>query len=284
MFNERRKINNTICLYYDLLDWEDADFLEPHIMQSVKLLQSTWGLEAPKECRVYIMDSWASFLFHSGPWYLNIIYLIFFPVLYFRINRVWNFCRGWTLLIRKRPAVGIKPLRLSKSTKNQRVGELIFVKEKDETIKLQNALCHELTHAYSVKLNLPMWLNEGIAMLTAEKYVGRQTVREDSLLLLKKLSTIKKTGSYRKLPRMNDETIAYHYVRGYWLTRLLAEKHPALLSALLEKRQRNRTIEKQIADAFGISRKKLWKHIIDRILTHFSEIMAGENQEAKIEK
>jgi len=31
-------------------------------------MRELWGLEAPAECRVYVMTSWLRFLFHSAPW------------------------------------------------------------------------------------------------------------------------------------------------------------------------------------------------------------------------
>ncbi len=147
---------------------------------------------------------------------------------------------------------------------------MINIKEDNEKIKLQNMICHELTHAYSRHLKLPMWLNEGLAMITTEKYIGKQTVKYESLKMLKYPPKEHKHGAYKNMPRMKDDTIAYHYAKGYWLTRFLHEKYPSVLKLLLQKRHSNRKAEKMIASALEIPRRKLWTEINNLAISHFS--------------
>jgi len=68
------------------------------------------------------------------------------------------------------------------------IGARLFVEEPDINNKIQHFTCHELVHACSSHLRLPMWLNEGIAMVTVDRFVGEQTVRMDTLDLVKNFS------------------------------------------------------------------------------------------------
>jgi len=61
-----------------------------------------------------------------------------------------------------------------------------------------------------------------------------------------------------------DEIVAL-YVRGYWLTRFIAETQPALLRELLSARHGRRELEDKIAAACGVSRQQFWNDV-DRML------------------
>jgi hypothetical protein len=74
-----------------------------------------------------------------------------------------------------------------------------------------------------------MWLNEGIAMLTVDRYAGKQTVRRESLELLRTFTPKSAPPTYQQLSRMRREAIAYHTARGYWLVRYLEEMRPGFL-------------------------------------------------------
>lgn len=268
MFKNLRKISNKIIIYFDDIDKQEADFFEIHIKQSINIIQKTWNLNDPKGLRIYIMDDWKKFIFHSAPLLSCVLFVLFYPFLSTRIKKIWSFCGGWFMPYPGRLTVGIKPARIYRLA-NTKISEMLFFKEEDEKVKLQNIMCHELTHAYCYKLKLPVWLNEGLAIITAEKYLGKQTVREDSLQMLKSPPDKIKLRSYRHLSNMDDDTIAYHYVKGYWLTLFLLKEYPSILLGLLRKHQSNRVIEKKISNALKVDRKELWEAAPAIVLSHF---------------
>jgi hypothetical protein len=49
------------------------------------------------------------------------------------------------------------------------MGESIFAKEENPEQILLPIVCHELTHACSSHLDLPTWLNEGLAMVSVDR-------------------------------------------------------------------------------------------------------------------
>jgi hypothetical protein len=186
------------------------------------------------------------------------------------MRKVWRFSGGWTLRYRHRPAIGIKPPRLlAKSDRS--MGEMIFIEEPDFKKKMEHLTCHELTHAFSAHLKLPLWLNEGIAMVTVDKYLGHATVRSETLRRLNRPQHRGSAGKYRNLPAMSKEVAVYHYVRGYWITRFLMDTHPGLLKELLQKKHHHRLIEKKIAAALGVSNKTFWEAVDERVIAHFGE-------------
>jgi hypothetical protein len=57
-----------------------------------------------------------------------------------------------------------------------RIGERIFVKTDDVT-KVQQIACHELVHAFTSHLRLPVWLHEGLAMVTVDRLLQNQSIQ-----------------------------------------------------------------------------------------------------------
>jgi hypothetical protein len=275
---ETRHLQNGIDLYFSSEDGETADIIEVACRRSVSIIAETWGLTPPKRCRVFIMTTWYQFIFQSAPWYLWVPYFLLFPMLFLRWRKLWRFAGGLTLRYRNNPAVGIKPPRLL-ALCDASIGEKIFIKEPDLNKKTEHLLCHELTHAFSASLMLPMWLNEGLAMLSVDRYFGRETVRPDSLLSLSNRIHRTKMRDYRALSKMSKETVVYHYVRGYWLTRFLLDTHPELLRELLKKKHTHRTIERKIAVTLGMPHSFFRKMIDEEIVAHFGKMpAAGESE------
>lgn len=148
-------------------------------------------------------------------------------------------------------------------------GKRLFIQGFDEALKLRNVVCHEITHLCTAHLRLPMWLNEGVAMLAVDGLLERETVQPSTLDLVARYPC-PGTGDYRRLPNMGADTIVYHYARGYWATRYLQEAHPDLLRGLLAERMRPRAIDQAVAKALGLSSRKLWTEINARICGHFA--------------
>lgn len=178
----------------------------------------------------------------------------------------------------KTPVVGIKPRRLL-ATSDRSVGLRIFVEEKDLDEKVQGNVCHELVHAATSHLRLPLWLNEGLAMVTVDMFQARGTVRPDTLGTLDQSSRAGTPLDYRNLPgrrrkltERDKEILVYNAVRGYWITRFLMETRGALLTELLARRRDHQEIEAELADALGIPRERFWTEIDARVVDHFGSL------------
>ena len=170
---------------------------------------------------------------------------------------------------KNRPAIGIKPPRLWTEA-GLSIGSMIVVSGADAREKIDHIVCHEMTHAYCVNLELPMWLNEGLAMVTVDKYLGKQTVKPESLELLKRKNHRRTPESHRTAMDMGHEFFAFQYVRGYWITRFLDETRPELLRRLLKGRRLDWEVTKEIAQELGMDRHRFWEEVDQVVLDHFS--------------
>jgi hypothetical protein len=225
------------------------------------------------------MTSWRHFLFHSAPWHWRIMLAASIPLWVFRVQKIWRFAGGWVQRYGTRLAVGIKPPRILQLA-DRSIGAQIFVQEKEINEKVEQVTCHELTHAHSAHLRLPMWLNEGLAMVTVDKLAGQPTVRFETVETLDHLARRAVPGasargsgpeSYRSVQRKDTEVLVYHVVRGYWLTRYIVETQPDLLKGLLARRQSHRTLEDKVATALGMDREAFWRRIDGIVASHFKE-------------
>lgn len=251
-------------LFYDAEQHEAARIVRMACERSVGLLHQRWGLAALEDCRVYVMTSWLSFLFHSAPWPWKVYLALTLPLVARRASRIWPYAGGWSLQFGRRRVVGVKPLRLIQ-TANRGLGEQIFTQDRDLSEKVQTITCHELVHAFTFHLKLPTWLQEGLATLAMEHYLDRRIVRQETLDNLLRPSPPYNGRATEKLRVDDPQALISHYVRGYWLTRYIEETRPQLLKDLLSKRHRREELEEKVASAFGKDRKDFWKNIDEEL-------------------
>ena len=251
-------------------DRSTAEVMAEACGEALRLAEASWGLGPPSDCRLYVMTSWREFIFRSAPWPWKVALALSYPLWSGRVRRMWPISAGWTQRYGRRTAIGIKPPRLL-DVSDKSVGVHMFVEEKDPIVKIRHLACHELTHAASAHLRLPAWLNEGLATVTVDRFLGKVTIREDSLGLLERMQPKASPPSYRALPRFRGETLAYHAVRGYWIVRLLEEAHPGFVRSLLISRQSAAWIERQVAAQLGLEPAALWAGIDDRVHAHISK-------------
>ena len=138
--------------------------------------------------------------------------------------------------------------------------------------RIRSAFCHELTHVSAARLALAVWLNEGLAMVTQEAFLGRPLVRPDSLAFVKNRMPKQGPMTYTRLSDEKDaDSIAYAYARAYWITRYLREAHPQLLRDILSRRRRTSNIEALVAEGLAIPRAELWQRIDGMVAEHFEK-------------
>jgi len=257
-----------LTVYFDADEREAAGLIGRASAKSAQLIRRLWGLETPRDCRVYVMTSWFRFLFHSAPAYLWPVLVLLMPFWIGRVRQLWRVAGGWAQRWGTRRAVGVKPPRLMEIADTS-IGSRIFVKTENIEEKVENVTCHELVHAFSGHLKLPMWLNEGLAMVTVDYFLDKQTVRDDTLDLVEQWTGEKDPARYRKMRITNPDAIVYHYARGYWLTRYLEETRPELLEELLKRRLGHRKLERRVAAAVGMKPSEFWRSIDGTVVTHF---------------
>ncbi len=256
-----------LTIYFQADERDTADLVEQACRQSLSLIRQCWGLDTPEGCRVYVMTSWHHFLLHSAPWPRKILLSLFMPLWAFRARRIWAYSGGWTLPYR-RPAVGIKPPRLIEAGDSS-IGARVFVREEDLSEKVRHVTCHELVHAFSAHLKLPLWLNEGLAMVTVDRLFQRTTVQAETLKVLNPPSAEAGPKGYREVSVREQETFVYAFVRGYWITRYLEETQPELLKSLLAQRISPQALESRIAAAYHMQREEFWQRIDPIVASHF---------------
>jgi hypothetical protein len=262
-----RTISN-VTLVYDPGEQETADLIGSACAKAIRLTQESWGLEAPEDCRIYVMTSWWGFVFQSAPWHWRILLGATMPLWCFRARRTWPYSAAWTQRYGKRVAIGVKPPRLLEQS-DRSIGVRMFVEEQDMKVNVQHVTCHELVHACSAHLKLPMWLNEGIATVTADRFLERPTIRQETLEFMRGFLPKAAPPTYRELSRMGGEAIAYHGMRGYWLVRYLEEKSPGFLRRMFLHRRDSKALEREIVAELGMESQSFWNEIDDVVVDHF---------------
>jgi hypothetical protein len=264
---ETRLIRN-LTLYFDAEEEAAADLIGGACERGLDLLRDLWGLEAPAECRVYVMPSWPRVLFHAAPWPWRFYLASTLPLRYASIQKVWSLAGGWAMRYGQRQIIGIKPPRLLRGV-DAGLRERIFVpRELDEWV--QHNTCHELAHACSDHLQLPTWLHEGLAMVTVDRFAGKPTVKAETLQTL-----AARPAGARPEPRAahpsDPDHMVYLAVRGYWITRYLAEVYPALLREQLGRRQSHEALEAALAAGTGLDPTEFGTQVEDLVVSHFGD-------------
>jgi hypothetical protein len=263
------KTNDTVRVFHDPGDEQIAKEIAATVEEALQLTRELWGLTPPADCRIYVMTSWLGFFFRSAPWPWRLLLGATVPFWYGRARRTWPYSAAWTQRYGRRVAIGVKPPRLLEES-DHRAGARVFVEEDDAQVKVQHVTCHELVHACSAHLRLPVWLNEGIAVVTVDRMLGKQTIRKETLSLLRDFEPKAPPPTYRQLSRMDLDAIAYHAVRGYWIVRHLEAIHPGLVRGLLAKRQASVAIESAVAAELGLAPTRFWQEI-DRFVADYFE-------------
>jgi hypothetical protein len=264
---ERRTVGG-LTIWFDASEHEAADLIGRASVRSAELILSEWGLERHANCRVYVLTSWLRFFFHSAPFYLWPPLVLLFPLWAGGVQRIWRVAGGWAQRWPGRRAVGIKPPRLIEAA-DRTIGSRLFIEGADNEEKVENVTCHELTHAFSSHLRLPMWLNEGLAMVTVDRYFDRQTVQPETLDLLDGWTGRRDPARYRRLRVTDPDTVVYHYARSYWLTRYLKDTRPELISRILQQPMGTRRLERLICNAFEMAPDEFWHRIDAMVVDHF---------------
>jgi hypothetical protein len=271
----RRKIG-ALTINFDSAHQGTADLISETCTEAFTLIRGKWGWEAPPNCQISVMTSWAGFFFQTAPWTWKIILALTFPFWAPRARRSWPISAAWTQRYGKHVAIGVKPPDLLEKP-DSLFSSPIFVEETDNETILRHVTCHELVHASSSHLRLPMWLNEGIAAVTVDQFLGKPTILDETLNLVEITLPKAPPPSYREFVQTRGDTFGYHTVRGYWIVRLIEEEHPGFLRAILSKNSEPNEIEKEIATLLQINPDQFWQRIDGTVITHYKiQTVGGE--------
>jgi hypothetical protein len=262
---------NGLTLYYEEEGAYALDLVREACVQSIRIMQDSWQLNTPAECWGYVMTSLDQYMTHAPPSIWRVLLAVTKPLWNSRFKALWEVAGGWEQQFGKRHTFGVKPPHLLEAA-DKSIGERIFVKEEDVDAKVQQNTCHELTHAFSSHLKLPLWLKEGLAMVSVDKYAGKPTVMSETLDLLSNGTPDSNSRSYRG-GRINDQDgLVYEVVRGYWLTRYIEDTQPQLLLDLLKRQYKHNMLENKVADAYGMETDTFWQGINGMIGSHFKQV------------
>ena len=112
-------------------------------------------------------------------------------------------------------------------------------------------------------------------MVTVDRYMGKPTVKHETLETLEMLEALAGTAGYRKVSMQDQDAAVYLYTRGYWITRYLEDTQPELLRSLLQRRQSQSALETEVAAALGMEREAFWSEIDGMVIAHFGQAQAG---------
>jgi len=264
---EKKQLNHGINSYFHKKDKESADIVEAACEKCIPKIKEILGLPMPEKCSVYLATSYINFIFFIIPFPLVFIMAFILPLYYFRGRRVWQWAAGLCYSSEKKIIIGVKPLwLLEKSDKS--LGEKIYVKIPELQNYLEHIICHEMAHAFCSFLKLPSWINEGMAMMTAEQYYGVATVKKETL---QSLDPSAKESYFKKYPDLSGvkKKYFYRYVLGYWFVKYLLEKHPEFLREMLEKKEKQKTIKEKIASELDISLDDFYRELHQKLFKHF---------------
>lgn len=262
-----KKAINDLTLFFDSDEQEAAELIGDACKQSITILHG-WGLDTPRDCRVYVMTSWSRFLFHSAPWPWRIYLIMTYPFRYISASRLWRYAGGWAVHYGKRQAIGVKPPHLLQLADGS-IGERLFIKEDNFTERVRRNTCHELAHAFTAHLRLPAWLHEGFAMLAVDRLAGKPTVQAATLETLEHWPQEDSAAGSRRISVKDADTVITQCARGYWFMRYLDDTRPDLLRSLLSQRYDQHALEDKIAAGFGMEREALWGEISSVLVSHF---------------
>jgi hypothetical protein len=256
-------------IFFNDDDRDTAELVKQACGRSLQLIHQTWGLRFPDDCRIYVLNAaWLRSIFHTAPWPWRISMGITLPFWYFRAKKLWHVAAGWAVAFGKRRFIGVKPPRLIQLS-DRSMGNRIFIRNDDLSAKVQETVCHELTHACAAHLKLSPWMNEGLAMFTVDQYAGKPTVRDDTLAFLRESTGEPGIKSYRKINIKDQAAIISSCVRGYWITHYLEETQPGTLKQILAQRLSHPEMEKRLASACGLSRDMFWSHVDGMVCAYF---------------
>lgn len=247
---------------------ESAEIVRKALMQGGEMLKQTWNLQLRRRAQVWVVPD-LNALAASNPWYARPAWWCMRRFTPRRLDGVWRWVSGWTLTYWDRTVIAIKPLAGLEQTMRSSGTPLLA-----DTVAQRLASCavHELTHACTPHLLATPWLNEGVALLSVDRFATRPSF---TLTSLSTLQSFRPPKAYRQLGRFNQAEVVAFYRLSYWLSRYVQEAHPSMFRAWLVRPKR---LEAELADLFQVERHSLWHSVPERLQTYFGGTLNDQNR------
>lgn len=254
-----------VSFVYPNNEENDVYIIKSAIEKCNMVCKDHWGFETPQDIKLILMTSWEMFLEEAVPdkqrwklWFIRKFNAA-------RFEQIWEIAGGWNQSFGNCVVAGVKPGYLIKAA-DRSIGKEIFIDEEIHE-KVFTVTCHELTHAHSDFLKLPVWLHEGLAMRTADLCAGKQTVRPDSLDLLR----YSNKGRITRYDLKDEAVLVLLYLRSYWLVRWLESEHLESLKKHFDKPHSPKEFEIWIAKLMGFPVNLLWSQMDLFLADYFLE-------------
>ena len=229
-----------------------AEAMAETVEKTALVLQNRWGLQSPANCEVHVLTDVSGFIEETAPRRLRLLVALAKPLWRGRAERAFQIAGGWMLPWPGRLAVGVKPPDLLAKSKTE-LGERLFKPVLDPLEKVRHITCHELTHAWTVHLRFPPWINEGLAMRAVDHMAGNPTVREETSTGATLDPSVLDSKAYRRVSPADHDALLALYSSGYWLTRRLEDHAPGILQELLKRKRPPREVAQIVTAALGSS-------------------------------
>ncbi len=265
------KISDELTIIYDEKKHaKEVELIKKTYSSIIEDMNTFWGLKQNTEIKIYISESSLKFCFITLSICRKIMLCLIFPYWYINMRKR---LASWTNFIIKEKNVEnilVKPMEIYKNT-NHITGEMIFKKYKNKEKNFRMRVCSALITTYISSLNLSIWLNQGITLYTIDRYIGEKIVKEETINMLINNTKYKKIYGTNSID-VDDQTLLYNYVKGYWTINYLEENYPGFLKETFRKSKVN--LEKEIMNKLGLntsSEEEFWIKLDNKLCDYFKD-------------
>ena len=261
------KLSNELTIIYDEKKYsKEVELIKKKYISIIKDISNLWGLNQDTKVKIYISKSTLKIIFLTLPLYKKIILGLVFPFWYINIRMRLLSWGSMTNTNKDGANILIKPIEVY-DTITYGVGKNIFIKNKDKEMAFNKTFFNCMVVIYISSLKLSIWLEQGIAIYTVGNCIGERIVKEETINMLNE-NNYKKI--YGNIIDVDDKTVEYNYVKGYWTIKYLEENYPGFLKETFKKNKVNH--ESEIMNKIGLNTKseeEFWIKLDDKLYDYF---------------
>lgn len=239
----------------------------------VKLFKNHWGLDTPKKMKIYIVDSYLSYIkyhFLSSPFYMQTLYILFFPGYIYRWARWWPKSFAWTDQYKMNPVLGIKSIEYFSKPTNNEIGKRVFNKENDIQLKIELSLCHTMLAYLLNQYIYQLWFVDGLCLYSRDLYSSKQIININTLDDLHFSGNSSEPKSLNYVSDSIDDFV-YSSIRGYWIIKYIESLKPGFLRSFLSSNESAENIIERISEAINVDSSDFWSLIDSKVYNYFKK-------------
>ena len=264
------KLSNELTIIYDEKKHaKEVELIKKTYSSIIKDINTLWGLKQDTKIKIYISESIIKFYFVALSICKKIILCLIFPYWYISIRKRLIYSRSLIIKEKNVANILIKPIKVYDEI-TYAIGELILKKHKNIEKTFKMRLYSVIVTTSLSSLNLSIWLNQGVTLYTIDRYIGEKIVKEETINMLN-------DTKYKKIYGINsidvdDQTLAYNHVKGYWTINYLEENYPGFLKEILKSSKVN--LEREIMSKIGLntnSEEEFWIKLDNKLCDYFKD-------------